>query len=66
MHWYVRRKGEKRKRNEILLLNEKAYESLGLSFLGYEGFAPVDHRYCMPQSVIDKLELPEQPLLQLD
>lgn len=37
----------------------------GLSLLGYEGMLPVDYRFCMPKSVINKLDLPEQPKMEL-
>lgn len=28
----------------------------GLSLLGYEGLEPVDPRYCMPKSIIDRMK----------
>jgi len=33
----------------------------GLSLLGLENLEPVDYRFCMPKSLIEKLDLPKLP-----
>jgi len=37
----------------------------GLSLLGYADMQPVDYRFCMPLDIIQKLELPTLPPMQL-